>query len=300
MAQVETKPKTLGEKMLSIPKQVLYLLIIVFCAIPLFIPITLPNQPKPGARDLFAALTSLPEGSTVIIQSDWTESTKGESGSQFEALLRILMRQNIKFAICSVADPQAPQVAKNEVLKINEERRRTNQREYKKWEDWIELGYFPNGEGLGQAIRANIRDAFGAKRDSGPGQPEAPVFESPVLKNINEVGDLGMYVIVTGTQSITVAIERISDKVKMGGMVTGVMGPETGNYYDSRQLRGLSVGLKGAYDMETMMSEKYKGDEFVNFDMGTKFIVPLHFAIFLLIIAVIIGNVGVILTRKGK
>lgn len=300
MAQVETKPKTLGEKMLSIPKQVLYLLIIVFCAIPLFIPITLPNQPKPGARDLFTALTALPEGSTVIIQSDWTESTKGESGSQFEALLRILMRQNIKFAICSVADPQAPQVAKNEVLKINEERRRTNQREYKKWEDWVELGYFPNGEGLGQAIRANIRDAFGAKRDSAPGQPEAPVFESPVLKNVNDVGDLGMYVIVTGTQSITVAIERFSDKVKMGGMVTGVMGPETGNYYDSRQLRGLSVGLKGAYDMETLMSEKYKGEEFVNFDMGTKFIVPLHFAIFLLIIAVIIGNVGVILTRKGK
>ena len=34
--------------------------------------------------------------------------------------------------------------------------------------------------------------------------------------------------------------------------------------------------------------------------MGNKFIVPLHFAIFLLIIAVIIGNVGVLLTRKGK
>ncbi len=300
MAQVETKSKSLGEKMLSIPKQVLYALIIVFCAIPLFIKIPLPNLPKPGAKDLFAALTTLPEGSTVIIQSDWTESTKGESGSQFEALLRILMRQNIKFAVCSVADPQAPLVAKTYILRINQERIKNGQREYKKWEDWVELGYFPNGEGLGQAIRANIRDAFGAKRDSATGQGLQPVFNSPVLKDINKVEDLGMYLVVTGTQSITVAIERISDRVRMGGMVTGVMGPETGNYYDSRQLVGLSVGLKGAYDMETLMAEKYPGKENVNFDRGTKFIVPLHFAIFLLIIAVIIGNVGVLLTRKGK
>ncbi len=290
--------KSLGEKLLSIPKPALYLALILATAVPLFFPVPLPNEPKDTAKALFAAINEIPDESTVIIQSDWTESTRGESRGQMDILLRMLMRKNVKFAICSAADPQAPEVFRNLVFKLNAERKELKLREYKKWDDWVELGFYPSAEALGQAIAADIRGAFAGKRDAPPGGDDRPVFESPVLKDIVKVDDLSMYLVVTGTKSIIIAIERFSDKVKMGGMVTGVMGPETANYFYSGQLKGLSAGLKGVYDMCSLEEVAHPGT--TKLKREEQYILSLHVAIFLLIAAVIVGNVGVFLTRRSK
>jgi hypothetical protein len=250
------------------------------------------------AIKLNESINAIPDGGTVIIQSDWTESTRGESRGQMDILLRMLMRKNVKFAICAVADPQAPEVFRNLVLELNKQRKAKGEREYEKWNDWVELGFYPSGEALGQGIAANIRDAFGGKRDAPPGGQERPVFESPVLKKVEKAEDLDMYFVVTGTKSIIIAIERFSDKVKMGGMVTGVMGPETSNYFYSGQLKGLSSGLKGVYDMCSLEEKDHPGTTMLKRE--EQYILSLHAAIFLLIIAVVIGNVGVFLTRRSK
>src|SRR5579859_5664168 len=51
------------------------------------------NKPTKMTIDLYSTLMSVPNGSTVLVQTDWTNSTRGESGGQFEALMRILMRK---------------------------------------------------------------------------------------------------------------------------------------------------------------------------------------------------------------
>lgn len=288
----------LGRKLLSIPKPVIFALLILATAVPLLFSVKLQNEPKPEVVDLYKAILDLPEGSTVVIQSDWTESTKGENGGLMDALVRILIRQKIKFAILSVSDTQAPMVARNLVNRIISES--PPDQRYKKWNDWVELGFFPNAESLGQTISQNIRKAFGERRDSGVGIPLTPVFESPVLSKINKVDDLGMYIVVTGTNSIVTAIERFSRQVKMTGLVTGVMGPETYNYYTSHQLAGLATGLKGAYDLEGLMATNPKYAGMRNLDVGPRYIFSLHVAIALLIILVVIGNVGVFLSRERR
>jgi hypothetical protein len=289
----------LGNKLLGLRREVLYLMLILATTIPLFFNVKLPNEPKPESVAFFEAITNIPEGSTVIIQSDWTESTKGENGGSMQALLRTLMRKKVKFAILSASDPQAPKVARNMVNKVNLELPEADR--YKKWQDWVELGFFPNAEGLGTAISTDIRKAFGARRDSGVGaEGLQPVFQSPVLKDIHKVEDLAAYVVVTGTKSIVIAIERFSRQVNMLGMITGVMGPETLNYYISNQLKGLAVGLKGTYDLEYLMDQypPFQGQQ--NIDRGPRYVLALHAAIFLLIIMVVIGNIGVFLTRGAK
>lgn len=307
--------KSIGEKMLSVPRWVWFLLLVLATAIPLQSPQQIPNIPSDAAADLYRELMTLPEGSSVIIQSDWTNSTRGESRGQFDALLRILTRRNIKFGLMSVADTQAPEVARNAIDDLNRERVAAGLPEYKRWDDWVNLGYFPNAEGKGQEIAQNIRDAFKGIRDKNRDGVEEEVLNSPVFANINKVGDLSAFIIVTGTKSIIIAIERLQKEVKMLGMVTGVMGPETMNYYLSspKQLKGLSAGLKGVYDMESMMeygvnTGKNKARTFSeeipgwpgqkNIDKGSKYYWALHVAIGLLILAVVIGNVGVLLTRN--
>jgi len=330
MAQNETPPtKSFGERMMSMPKLFLYGLLVLMTAGPLFVKQTIPTTPGKPTIDLFAALMSLPDGSTIIVQSDWTNSTRGESAGAMEALLRIIMRKNIKFVLMTVADPQAPQVAKDTIRRINKERQAKGEKEWKQWEDWVALGYFPNAEGIANAMANNLRTAWAGKKDMQPGVGMTDVFQSPVLQSIQRVEDIEMIVDIHASDTLNRLIERIKKRTKLASMCTGVMGPETLVYHTSGQIVGVSVGLNGVVEMETLMErgidpytgvdpkeaakqaesmdnpvradghpkiEGFKGKE--NFARGMNYYLSLHFALLLMILAVVIGNLGMLFSRR--
>jgi len=82
-----------------------------------------PNEPEAPTVDLYQAVMKIPENDTILLASDWTNSTRGESAGQFKALMRILMRRKIKVAIYTSADPQAPKVSRDMIGDLNKERR---------------------------------------------------------------------------------------------------------------------------------------------------------------------------------
>lgn len=291
----------------------LFLLLLIVTSVPLFLTVTVPNKPVPASMDMYTSLMKVPDGSTVIIQSDWTNSTRGESGGEMEAVLRILMRKNCKFALYSAADPQAPQVARDTIMELNTERDKNHERQYERWNDYVVVGYFPNAEGANNAMVADIRKAWAGKKDVTPQGQYESVWNSPVLKGINSLSDVPIALIMTASNSFNIFVERVYGKVPMAAAVTGVMGPESQVYYASGQLKGLATGLKGVYDLETMMQYgintpdkngkiqvEWAGHEAVppsggpgdvNFSKGASYYPTLHFALTLLIFAVITGNV---------
>lgn len=298
---VEPVPtKSLGEKLQSINKSVLFLILIICTSVPLFFTgLKVPNDPEKSTMDLYNAIQKVPEGSTILVESDWTNSTHGESGGQFKALIRLMSRKKIKACIYTAADPQAPKVSRDTMRSMNDEFDKAGIK-YKEWEDWVNLGYFPSAEATTVSMASNIRKAFAGKKAlSSETKAQTDVFESPVLKNIHSVDDCAMLIVLTASNTSNIVIERLSGrKLKLGMMVTGVMGPETQVYYDSHQLMGLSKGLKGVYDMETAMEKDFPGQ--VNLDQGALYYPTLHVALFLLIITVIIGNVGMAMGRRAK
>jgi hypothetical protein len=305
----ETPKKSLGDKLQSINRTWLFLILFVVTSVPLLIPnIKLPNRTDVPVQDLYKKIMTIPEGSTVLIESDWTNSTRGESGGQFAALMRVLMRRHIKACIYTAADPQAPEVARNALLELNKEQTAGNLPTYDEWNDWVHLGFFPSAEGTSVSIGNDVRKAFAGKKATPPGGKKTDVFQSPVLKDIHSVRDFQVLIVLTASNTSNVVIERLFGKVPLAMMVTGVMGPETQVYYDSHQLLGLSKGLKGVYDLENMMDDgvniggtqlpPFKGPGIINHDLGTKYYPTLHAALFLLILAVIAGNVGMFLSRK--
>lgn len=331
MAQNETpQPKSFGEKLMSMPRLALYGLLVLMTAGPLFVKQTIPTTPGKPTIDLFAALMSLPEGSTVIVQSDWTNSTRGESAGAMEALLRILMRKNIKFALMAVGGAECPQVAKDTIRRINNERKAKNEKEWKQWEDWVGLGFFPNAEGIANAMANNLRTAWAGKKDMQPGVGMSDVFQSPVLKDIQRVEDVKMIINIHASDTLNRLIERIKKRTKLVSLCTGVMGPETLVYHTSGQIEGVSVGLNGVVELETLMErgispyedepdkkkaakmaedpanpvmaegkpkiEGFKGE--TNFARGMNYYLSLHFALAMMILAVVLGNVGVALSRR--
>lgn len=314
----EVPAKTLGEKLQSMPRFGLYLALIIATALPLFFPVPVPNKPSDEAIDFYASLMAVPDGSKILVASDWTGSTKGESGGSFDAMMRILMRKNCKIAIYSTGDPQAPRVARDAIGRLNIERKKNGEREYVRFEDWVSLGYFANSEGTTGGIGNNIRVIFEGVKDYPPGKPPTPVLQSPVFADVNTIGDFKMLILVTASKTADIIVERLYGKIPLAFQVTGVMVPETRNYYTSKQIVGMIGGLKGVYDLEQLMESginspdkataKIKSDKYetvpgwpgkTNAGKGTLYYPTLHVAITLLILTVVIGNVGMFLSRRG-
>lgn len=306
----------MGNKLQSMPKWLLYLLLILCTSVPLFFPFKVPNKPLDSTIDFYATLMKLPEGSRILIASDWTGSTRGESKGQFRAILRILMRRNIKFALYSTADPQAPRVAQDAIQELNQERVRAGERPYERWNDWINLGFFPNSEAANNGIANNMKGAFSGRKDFPPGAPPRDVFESPVLQGYTRVQQVPLIIVITASKTSNLTVERISGKAPLAFAVTGVMVPETQVFYQSGQITGFVGGLKGVYDLEQLMESgvnnpgpnEIKSDKYPepipgfpgkpNIGQGTLYYPTLHLALALMIIMVILGNVGMILKKR--
>ncbi len=314
----------------SLSSQTLYLLLILVCVVPLMIPgIKLPTKPEKQTIDLYAFLMQIDPAKPVIIQSDWTNSSKGESAGQYQALLRILMRRNIKFFVISVGDPQAPDVSKAVIQQINSERAKspTPEREYKLWEDWIDGGYRPDPSGsFATSMKIKFREAFAGIKNRQPNGSEGDIFQSPVLKNAKSLSDFSALINITASGTMDFLIARIGGSIPLGLMCTGVIGPQMQQYYATNQIFGLSIGLKGMYDIEWMMeygvrgsdvkstgkedkrvvSETYrdidippfKGQK--NFDTGAKYYVALHTALGLIILCVIAGNASLLKAKFSR
>jgi hypothetical protein len=299
----------------------LYLALIVATALPLFFNIKLPNEPSDASIDLFTSIMDIPDGSSVLLSTEWTNATRAENAGEFEAVVRMLEHKHVKFAIFSIGDAQAPPVAVDEITKLNAERIASGEKPYERWTDWVDLGFYPNAEGTASALASNVRGAFAGKQDINPQGKAEDVFDSPVLQHMQTLKDVPVFFEVTASSTSTVYIQRISKKVPMALLVTGVMGPEAIPYYASGQVVGLSAGLKGVLDLESMMvtgvnvadangriavssakhAKQYPG--FLSPDKkgkGATYFPALHVAMLLLILAIIVGNVGMFLTKRGQ
>ena len=313
----EPTPATLGEKLQALPRYWLYLILFVVSSLPVFLPIKLSSKPDPAAIDLYARLMTIPEGKTILLGSDWTNSTRGESMGSFEALIKILADRHLKLAIYSTGDPQAPRVARDTIERFNAERRAKGLQTYDRWKDWISLGYFPGAEGTLLSIAPDLRKAFAGKTEINP-ETKSPtsVFESPVFKDVKVIADCPLAVTDTASKTSDLTVERFAGKTPLAFLVTGVMGPETTVYYASGQIVGLAAGVKGVYDLETLMTsgintptgvhaEKISGqipplaDTAVT-GKGTAYYPTLHFDLFLLIGFIAIGNIGMFLAKKQR
>lgn len=309
-------PKSFAEKMQSLPKPVIYAVLLFFCTVPLFFSVKLPNKPIDASIDFYAQLMKIPDGSKVILCSDWTNSTRGESKGEMEALLKIIMRKHIKFVLLSIGDTQAPQVAKDTIREVGDLEKVHGGTAYNEFEDFVNLGYFAAAEGTALAINNNVRSIAAGKKDFPVGAGPKDALQSPVFQGINNISDFKMFILITASSTNRIFLERIT-KVPMMFMVSGVMVPENTSYYASGQLKGLCGGVKGVYDLENLMdvgingpepgsikSDKYPGETIAawpgkgNAGKGTAYYLTLHFALALLIIAVAVGNLGMFLAKR--
>lgn len=270
----------------AIDRRVLYGILMLLVGWQVLKPITVPNVTMGMSKDLFDKIESLNAGDVVLIESDWTTSTAGESRGQFKALIRHLMRKEVKFVTTAI-DPLAPGIGEMFIEEVKREEPPDGPR-YQKGRDYEIAGYFPNAENHVQAMVTNVRKELNSKG----------LANSPVLEGISDLSDMKAVMLVTASSSINVWYERLRNKAPLGLMCTAVMAGENIPYHASGQLFGMTIGAKGAFDYETLLNEHYPDEKYKNLDTGSRYMSPLFFALLLLIVSVIIGNIAMVMLRK--
>ncbi|MCW5947133.1 MAG: hypothetical protein KIT74_08895 [Fimbriimonadales bacterium] len=274
------------QALLNLDRRILYLILMLLVGWQIVAPIDADNVVSAKTQDLFASIDAMKEGDVVVVQSDWTNSTRGESRSQFQALMRHLMRKRVKIILTSI-DPQAIEVARVNLEEVAKEPGNNN---YELNRDYVIGGYFPDAYNYVFGMVNNIRKELAAKG----------VLGTPVMENINDLSDCKAVILVTASASINVWYQRMRSKTDLALFCTAVMSAENIPYYASGQLVGLAIGAKGAFDYETLLEEKYGSqDGMINIAAGKRYMGPLAFALMLLIVAVVFGNIAMVMVRKG-
>jgi hypothetical protein len=294
MIQDPQTEKNIWQTLYAIDRRWLYLTLFVVVSILVIQPITVPNVVDPAAQSLYDYLSGLKEGDFVYVEADWTNSTRGENRGQFEALMRLLMRKKLRFCISTLGDPQIPDIIRPIINQIAKE---PGSNDYREGENWVMAGFFPNMEAHVKGLVTNIRNAVKEKQYAGKSIVDTPVFEG-----INDLSDAKCVVVITGSSTIGFWYERMRAKTKLGLMCTAVMSGENIPYYVSGQLVGIVIGAKGAFDFETLLDREWPADQYpgyVNYTSGKRYMSPLFFALMLLIVAVVIGNIAMVQLRKS-
>ncbi len=279
--QAKQKPTTFWEKIESIDRRWVYLLVGLSVIIPFIIPMKFPVSVTPEVRSFFEYVDELPDSSNVMLVYDYYPSTLAECEPMAIAAARHLFGKDCRIITLSNIPLGGPTMADAVTRRIAEE----FGKEY--GIDYINLGYKYGYvsvlKGMGNSIESIFpTDYYGTPLDS------LPLMEHVV--NYNQI-DFIFEIADNATADYWVSIVNAGYGVPMGVGATAVMAPKFYAFVGSGQIVGLLGGMKGAAEYEILLGREdaaFRG-------------MDIQSMVHLLIIGmVVMGNIGFFVSRRHK
>lgn len=262
-------------------KRYVYLGLLGITLLPLITRWSLPLYLTAPPERFAETIESLPQDRLVLITSNWDAGTQAESRPQMVAVVRHLIRRNLRFAIVSIGYPTSPQLADIEVR--NAIRLEGAEDRWKYGQQWVNLGYKFSDDPWLRSFSRDIQDALHADWKG------TPFRDLPVIRNVRRFGpdgEISAVIDLTGSNTIEKWYEFLSpSKVKLLLACTAVMAPEQYPYLDSGQLSGLLTGMKGAAEYEKIINAPGRGTPL----MGGQ-----SFAHLYILILIVMGNLSIL------
>lgn len=281
----------------NIDRRLIYLLVIIALSLPLLTKYTLRPAEMNTATTFYNAIEALPrQNKIVLIAADWGPGTEAENKPQTAVAIEHLMRLRVPFALISnypFAKPYLEQLPNQIAQRLEIE---TNQTwEYGK--DWVNFGYRPGGSIMIQGM-AKAKDLHQVLKTDANG---TPINELIVMKNIHNIQDISMLMEFTGLVGVFNSwIQFFQSESYTPQFVhgcTAITIPEAYIYYVSKQIIGLFEGVAGAAWYEELLSKNYPGREG---GAALQVMTALSFAHLLIILFIILGNVGLLISVISK
>ncbi|MEO0025603.1 MAG: hypothetical protein ABIK54_02430 [candidate division WOR-3 bacterium] len=264
----------------SIDRRIIYLLLTIVVVLPLIIHPKIKVRVSEPVRAAFESIEKLPQNSIVMISIDFDPSSAPEVQPMLIAILRHCFKKNLKVILTGQLALGLPlgEIALNQVSG-----------EYNKvyGKDYVNIGYRPGSTALMVGIGREIRDFF--KTD----YRVVPLDSFEFMRRVHNYHDIALLVTLAhgavADAWIQYAGARFSQKIIVG--CTGVNAPNMYQYLSAQQITGLIGGLQGASEYETLIEKP---------GAATLGMPAQSTAHALLIILLIIGNIGFILSKKRK
>jgi hypothetical protein len=281
MAEPERESRnTIWDRLMAVDRRIIFLFVALSVALPLLFPIGLPVRPARESESFFNELEQLQEGDVVMFSFDYEPDTMAELDPMSIAVWKHLFRKGARIVALTMY-PGGTGVAE----RIMREAAEAHDATY--GEDYIFLGYNPDWSGtilrLGESIRATFpTDQYGRDSES-----------FPILENVDSYDDIDLLV--------SISASALSEywAIWAGGnygqrMISGntaVQAVLIYPYYQTDQISGFLGGLKGAAEYERLVGMDGAGVRGMDAQSA---------AHGLMVLFILLGNVGYIMSRRRK
>lgn len=269
------------ERMQTIDRRWVYLMVAVAVIIPFIIPLKFPVSVTPEAQSFYDAVEALPDSSNVMLVFDYYPSTMAETEPMAIAAARHFFRKDCRVITLSNIPLGGPSMAENVTRRIAEEYGKVY------GVDYVNLGYKYGYVSVLKWMGQSIESIFPTD-NSGTPLSELPIMDSVV--NYNEIAFI-FEVADNATADYWISIVNAGYGVPMGVGATAVMAPKFYAFVGANQIVGLLGGMKGAAEYEILIDQEdaaFKG-------MDIQSLVHL-----LIIGLVVVGNVSFFMGRRKR
>ena len=271
----------------GIDRRIVYIAVVVVLLVPLVMKLSYRTVPTAPARDLYAAVEAANPDKPIIICADWDAAIRAESEPQTMAVIEHIMRRGGKFILMGFVDPQGTQLSHAGIVKLAA--KYPAYQEYGKL--WADFGFRPSGTAQPtlEAIITDVPKALG-KDSRGTPAEDIPVMRG-VRSMVNKDIPLAIEICGSGMYGIWVTFVYGRARVPVGLGVTGVMAPTIFPFLDSKQVVGMMAGAKGAAEYEELLKQP---------GMGATIMSSQNFAHLLVVVLIVLGNLGYILSAGSR
>jgi len=270
------------ERLQRIDNRVLYVILAVAVAVPVFARLRLPIPPTTETLGAYDAVEAVPPGRLVMVQSTWDAGTIGECEGQCRAVVEHLMRRGQPFVIWT-SNPASPPFYN----RIIEETARRHGRIYGR--DWVDFGYKVPGGAMAFGVQAMARDFPGYMKSDVRG---TPVSRLPALARVRNANDFDL-IITIGYNPIGEFIQFVQavygTKVVFG--IAAINSTTTYSYIDSKQIVGMLVGARGGAEYEVLVDRAGR---------GVQIIMAQSFGHLLIVALVVMANIAALAQRRAE
>ena len=284
--------QTIADRLQTIDRRIIYGILLVIILIPLFIPIALPTYPSKQSQDFYDTIERVAKESPnkiVILDGQWSPSTRGENQWQAQAVVTHLMVRHLHFAILSF-DTQNNTVTQTLVVEPL-----AKKYGYVYGQDYVNWGYRP-ATSFVPILKGLVTDIPNTIKKDYKG---VPISQLPVMKGVKTRDDIGAVVEVTPVASAEfwLGLFEQNNNPPFLFAPTAVMAPTYYPYLDTGQMAGMLTGIKGAGDYEGLL---INGKQLKTPSFGTRAAGALSLVYALIIFLIILGNIGYYAGRAAK
>jgi hypothetical protein len=272
---------SLGERLTSLDRRWVFLLVGLSVILPMFFPVTFPERVTRQTQAVFDAMAAVPEGATVMIPFEIWPSTLPETEPLGRVAVRHAFQRNLKVVSLSNVGAGGPSIAERVLREEGEAFGKTY------GVDYVNLGYRANYLAVISGMGTSIRSIYSTDHSG------TPLDSIPIMDSVDKYDDIAFVFAISDNATIDywVSIAGARFGVTIGAGVTAVMAPKLFAYIDAGQLVGLLGGMKGGAEYEKLLNRP----DWATRGMGAQSLVHL-----IIIGFIVLGNIGYFLTPKER